>query len=183
MDRKGQWIQIMAYHCCHVIVIVDAEYIGVEAGNRRVFRSFPRSRKFNIMYKPFHVFRNFLNGLSPKKQAALLALLTNPTKEKAAAAAGITPKTLRSYLAEPEFQAEYKKAFAGLVEDATRQAQQAIAPALSALRDVVEDSSGGPQFRISAARSILEYSLKLTEQNDILSQLHELEEAMKSKGV
>lgn len=121
--------------------------------------------------------------MTPKKQKALLALLTSPTKAAAAAAAGITPKTLRSYLAEPEFQAEYKKAFAGLVEDATRQAQQAIAPALSTLREVVEDSSEGAQFRISAARSILEYSLKLTEQNDILSQLQELEEAMKSKGV
>lgn len=53
--------------------------------------------------------------MTAKKQKALLALLTNPTKEKAAAAAGITSKTLRGYLAEPEFQAEYKKAFAGLV--------------------------------------------------------------------
>ena len=94
--------------------------------------------------------------MTPKKQKALLALLSHPTKTAAAAAAGITPKTLRSYLAEPEFQAEYKKAFASLVEDTTRQAQQAIAPALSTLRDVVEDSSEGAQFRISAARSILE---------------------------
>ncbi|MBD5162911.1 MAG: hypothetical protein HDT14_13050 [Oscillibacter sp.] len=116
--------------------------------------------------------------MTPKKQKALLALLENPTKEKAAAAAGITSKTLRSYLADPEFQAEYRKAFAGLVEDATRQAQQAISPALSTLREVVEDSGGGPQFRISAARSILEYSLKLTEQNDILSKLQELEKAV-----
>lgn len=121
--------------------------------------------------------------MTPKKQKALLALLAHPTKEAAAAAAGITPKTLRSYLEDPEFQAEYKKAFAGLVEDATRQAQQALAPALSTLREVVEGSSNGPQFRISAARSILEYSLKLTEQNDILSQLQELEEAMRGKGV
>ena len=78
--------------------------------------------------------------MTPKQQKALLALLTNPTKEKAAAAAGITSKTLRGYLADPEFQAEYRKAFAGMVEDATRQAQQAIAPALSTLREVVEDS-------------------------------------------
>lgn len=116
--------------------------------------------------------------MTPKKQKALLALLENPTKEKAAAAAGITSKTLRAYLADPEFQTEYRKAFAGLVEDATRQAQQAIAPALSTLREVVEDSRAGAQFRISAARSILEYSLKLTEQNDILSKLQELETAM-----
>lgn len=116
--------------------------------------------------------------MTPKKQKALLALLANPTKEKAAAAAGITSKTLRAYLADPEFQSEYKKAFAGLVEDATRQAQQAIAPALSTLREVVEDSGEGTQFRISAARSILEYSLKLTEQNDIITKLQELEAEM-----
>ena len=119
--------------------------------------------------------------MTPKQQKALLALLTNPTKEKAAAAAGITSKTLRGYLADPEFQAEYRKAFAGLVEDATRQAQQAIAPALSTLREVVEDSGEGSQFRISAARSILEYSLKLTEQNDILAKLQELEKAVERR--
>lgn len=116
--------------------------------------------------------------MTPKQQKALLALLEQPTKEKAAAAAGITSKTLRGYLADPEFQAEYRKAFAGLVEEATRQAQQAISPALSTLRDVVEDSGEGTQFRISAARSILEYSLKLTEQNDILAQLKELEKTV-----
>ena len=48
--------------------------------------------------------------MTPKKHKALLALLTNPTKERAAEAAGITSKTLRGYLADPEFQAEYKKA-------------------------------------------------------------------------
>lgn len=119
--------------------------------------------------------------MTPKQQKALLALLTNPTKEKAAAAAGITSKTLRGYLADPEFQAEYRKAFAGMVEDAARQAQQAIAPALSTLREVVEDSGEGSQFRISAARSILEYSLKLTEQNDILAKLKELEKAVERR--
>lgn len=119
--------------------------------------------------------------MTPKQQKALLALLTNPTKEKAAAAAGITSKTLRGYLADPEFQAEYRKAFAGMVEDATRQAQQAIAPALSTLREVVEDSGEGSQFRISAARSILEYSLKLTEQNDIPAKLQELEKAVERR--
>lgn len=116
--------------------------------------------------------------MTPKKQKALLALLSQPTKEKAAAAAGITSKTLRVYLADPDFQAEYKRAFSGLVEDATRQAQQSLAPALSTLREVVEDSGEDPKFRISAARSLLEYSLKLTEQNDIVAKLQELEAAI-----
>ena len=112
------------------------------------------------------------------RSKALLALLTSPTREKAAAAAGITSKTLRSYLADPDFQAEYKRAFSGLVEEATRQAQQAIAPALLTLREIVEDTDENAQARISAARSILEYSMKLTETTDILTRLDELEAAM-----
>lgn len=114
--------------------------------------------------------------MTPKKQKALLALLTSSTREKAAAIAGITAKTLRSYLADPEFQAEYRRAFSGLVEDATRQAQQAIEPALSTLREIVEDGDENAQARISAARCILEYSVKLTETTDVLARLGELEQ-------
>lgn len=119
--------------------------------------------------------------MTPKKQKALLALLTNPTKEKAAAAAGITPKTLRGYLTDPVFQAEYKRAFSELVEDATRQAQQDMGPALSTLREIVGDEGENAQARISAARSILKYSLKLTETTDILTRLDELEKLMERK--
>lgn len=119
--------------------------------------------------------------MKPKQQKALLALLTNPTKKKAAEAAGISVKTLRGYLADPEFQAEYKSAFSSLVEDATRQAQQAMEPALSTLKELVEDDGESPQFRISAARSILEFSLKLTEQFNIVSKLQELEAEMRGE--
>ena len=51
----------------------------------------------------------------------------------------------------------------------------------STLREVVEDGDESPQFRISAARSILEYSLKLTEQNDIIATLQELEAEVKKE--
>lgn len=116
--------------------------------------------------------------MTPKQNKVLAALLTAPNKAAAAQAAGISPRTLRDYLADPGFQAEYKRAFAGLVEDATRQAQQAIAPALSTLREIVESENENAQARISAARSILEYSMKLTEQTDILARLIELEAAI-----
>ena len=119
--------------------------------------------------------------MTPKQQKALLALLTSPTREKAAAAAGITSKTLRGYLSDPDFQAEYKRAFSGLVEDAARQAQQALAPALSTLREIVEGTSENAQARISAARSILEYGMKLTETTDILARLDELEKLAEGK--
>lgn len=120
--------------------------------------------------------------MTPKQNKVLAALLTSPSKAAAAQAAGISSRTLRDYLADPSFQTEYKRAFAGLVEDATRQAQQAIAPALSTLREIVESEDENAQARISAARSILEYSVKLTEQTDILTRLDELEKQAMKEG-
>lgn len=89
--------------------------------------------------------------------------------------AGIGESTLRGYLQENEFQARYREAFGNLIQDATRQAQQSIAPALSTLREIMEDKGEQSQARITAARSALEYALKLTEQADILEQLQALE--------
>ena len=113
--------------------------------------------------------------MTPNKQRALQALLTQPTKKAAAEAAGIAPRTLRDYLADPEFQKEYKKAFGQLVTDATRQAQQSLSPAISALRDIVEDDKENSSARIAAARSLLEYGLRLTEFSDILAELEAVE--------
>lgn len=116
--------------------------------------------------------------MTPKKEKALAALLTHATKKEAAEAAGIDPRTMRRYFDDADFQRAYKKAFGGMVEDAARQAQQAIAPALSTLREIVEDGEADAQPRISAARSLLEFSLRMTEQLDILDRLTELEAAM-----
>ena len=109
--------------------------------------------------------------MTPNKERALQALLTQPNKKMAAQAAGITPRTLTMYLSDPEFQTEYRKAFGQLVQDATRQAQQSLSPALSALRSIVEDDNENSSARIAAARSLLEYGLRLTEFSDILQEL------------
>lgn len=116
--------------------------------------------------------------MTPRQQKALAALLTSPSKAAAAKAAGISPRTLRDYLSDQSFQAAYRDAFGNMVEDATRQAQQAISPALSTLREIVEDREEDAQARISAARAILSHGIKLTETTDILNRLQELETAM-----
>ena len=114
--------------------------------------------------------------LSPNKQRALQALLTQPTKAEAAQAAGITTRALRNYLQDAEFQREYKRAVSDVIDSATRQAQRALAPALSALLAIVEDDEAmqmpGIGNRVSAARSLLDYGLRLTEFNDILRELN-----------
>lgn len=113
--------------------------------------------------------------LTPRKEKALSALLVSRTRAEAAQAAGIGESTLRGYMRDPEFLERYKRAFGEMVADATRQAQQTLSPALSVLKEIMMDRDEQASARITAARSVLEYSLKLCEQTDILEQLRELE--------
>lgn len=95
--------------------------------------------------------------------------------------AGIGESTLRTYFADPEFVTRYREAFGDLVQDATRQAQQAIAPALATLREIVEDKDEPAQARIQAARSTLEYALRLSEQLDLVARIQALENTLKEE--
>ena len=113
--------------------------------------------------------------MPPNKEKLLAALLTSRSKKEAAAAAGIAERTMRTYFEDPEFFQRYREAFAGVIEDATTQAQALLMPALSTLQTVMEDEEIPAQARITAAKSIIDYSLKLTEQADVLEQLRELE--------
>lgn len=113
--------------------------------------------------------------MTPRKEKALQALLVCRTQAEAAQMAGISESTMRTYMQDPEFLERYREAFGGLVQEAAKQAQKAIAPALSTLREIMEDTEEQATARIQAARSTLEYSLKLTEQADIITQLRELE--------
>ena len=97
------------------------------------------------------------------------------TQAEAAALAGIGESTLREYMKDAEFKERYNLACRELVREAARQAQQTLSPALRTLRTIVEDEGEQTQARITAARTMLEYSLKLSEHADILEQLRELE--------
>lgn len=110
--------------------------------------------------------------MTPKREKALSALLVSRTQAEAAALAGIGESTLREYMKDAEFKERYNLACRELVREAARQAQQTLSPAL---RTIVEDEDEQTQARITAARTMLEYSLKLSEHADILEQLRELE--------
>ena len=114
--------------------------------------------------------------LTAKMQQALDALLVSNTRKAAAEKAGIDAKTLRGYFKKEEFLEAYKEAFTAKVDEATRQAQQSLSPALSTLVEICQDKEAGYMARVSASRSLLEYGLKLGEYNDIAARVAELEE-------
>ena len=115
--------------------------------------------------------------MTKAKERALASLLTHSNMKDAALAAGIDPRTLRRYMNDTEFLAEYRKAFTRMFEEATRAAQRALLPAIATLREVCEDHSISAMARIAAARCILDMGLKLTEMNDIELRLEALENA------
>ena len=109
------------------------------------------------------------------KEKALSALLTSDTKAEAAKKAGISDRTLRSYLSDPAFKAEYQRRKKKLLNDATHQMQQSMKIAVSTLKGIIQSKESKDSDRITAARLILEYSLKYTEINDILDRIEDLE--------
>ena len=117
--------------------------------------------------------------MTPRKEKALQALLVSRTRAEAAKAAGIGESTLREYMKDPEFSERYREAFGNLVQDATRQAQQALTLALSTLTEIMENTGEQATARIQAARYLVEYALRLGEQCDLLARLERLEAAVK----
>lgn len=113
-------------------------------------------------------------AMTAKKQAAIQALLTCKTKAEAAAAAGIAPRTLSDYLADAEFQHEYRKAVGQVIDSTARQAQQAMSPALAVLQAIMQDAEESSSSKIAAARTLLEYGLRLSEFNDIVRELQSI---------
>lgn len=117
--------------------------------------------------------------MTPRKQKALAALIRAPTIEAAAQELGIGYSTLRNWIkSDDEFRAEYEAALADIFEDASKQARQNIAPALSALREIVDDAENPAAARVQSARVILESALKLAEMTDVLNRLGRLEQNM-----
>jgi hypothetical protein len=70
---------------------------------------------------------------SKKREAALVALLTTPTFKAAAAAASVTTRTLRRWLREPRFLAEWRRRRSEIYELNIALAELAIRSALTTL--------------------------------------------------
>ena len=116
--------------------------------------------------------------INKNKERALAALVSCPTQEAAAARAGISSRTLRNYMKDPEFAEEYRKRNSQLVTAATLQIQRSLAPAINTLREIAEDSSANMTARIQAARGLLEYGIRLSELGDVYARIEALEAAI-----
>lgn len=119
--------------------------------------------------------------LTEKQQKVLVALLSCPTREAAAARAGVSGRTVRRYLKEEEFLQAYRDGYREIMEDATRRMQLGLNGAVDALLDVAGNSEAPPAARVGAARSILENCARWTEVIDLESRISALEKIEKGR--
>jgi hypothetical protein len=115
--------------------------------------------------------------LSGKQEQALIALLTEPTVEAAAAKAGMNARTLFRWLNDPPFVAAYREARRQAVQHATGRLQQAASDAVTTLQGVMTDTTAPAPARVTAAKSVLELAVKAVEIEDLMARIEALEQA------
>jgi hypothetical protein len=109
-----------------------------------------------------------------KKERAIAALLSAGSIGKAAEAAGVSERTLRTWMATPDFAQAYRRARQQVVEHSIGLLQQAsVSAVLALLRNL---NCGRPASEIAAANALLERSTAAIDQFDLLTRLEALEQ-------
>lgn len=116
--------------------------------------------------------------LTRKKELAIAALLTEPTIGTAANSAGISEATLRRWMHLEEFGRAYRIARRESVSMAIARMQQASCEAVDVLSEVMRDKESPAPTRVSAARAVLELTLKAAETEDLSWRVNMLEDAI-----
>lgn len=120
------------------------------------------------------------NNLTPKQEAALLALLNEPTIKQAAATAGVGERTLHRWLDDdPAFIAAYRKARRQAFGQSIALTQRYSPMAVQVLAKIVNDPAAPTSARVSAAQALLKHGRDAIELDDLAARVEQLEAEQK----
>jgi hypothetical protein len=114
--------------------------------------------------------------LSRRQEAAIAALLTEPTAEAAALKARVNKNTITNWLRREAFQRRYREARMALLSQTVNRLVQMALQAVEVL--VAELSGPRPADRIKAACAILTHVHRGLETSDLSEDLAELRKAI-----
>jgi transposase-like protein len=101
--------------------------------------------------------------LEPKKEPAILALLSSRNVEEAARTADVDPRTLYRWMKEPAFDAAYREAKRAAFAHAIARPHQMASAAVTTLGKVMVDAGTPPATKVRATDSILNHTAKAIE--------------------
>jgi hypothetical protein len=114
------------------------------------------------------------------REQAILALLSEKSIGEAAARCNVNERTIRRWLAEPEFQAEYQKARRAVFDVGISRVQALTGKAVDTLEALLTAKTP-PAVQLGAARTIAELGIHERDAETIVSKLEEIEAAMRRR--
>jgi hypothetical protein len=120
-------------------------------------------------------------GKARKHEQVIAALLSTPTIGEAAERAGLGVRTVKRWMRDADFAAEYTAAKQALLESAVNRLRTAALAFVDVLHSVALDATAPAGSRAAAAGRGLELLLKATAFADIERRLAELERSV-AKG-
>lgn len=122
------------------------------------------------------------SNFSARQEKALVALLRLGEVKAAAEEARVSDVTLHRWLKDETFKAAYRAGRRELIEVAVAGLQADAQKARTVLLAVAEDKNAPASARVSAARVILEQSVKGAETLDLMERIAALEKLVELKG-
>jgi len=110
---------------------------------------------------------------NPNHPKALLALLSTSSVKEAAEMCGLSDRTLRNYLSDPEFKQAYDHERLRMFAEGVARLVQGATSAADVFIDELKHSD--PDIRIRAARSLWEFLSRGVETERRIKELEELE--------
>ena len=112
---------------------------------------------------------------------AIAALLHSESIRDAAKEAGLAEATLHRYLKDESFKEAYRAAKREIIDHAICRLQRSTGKAVKALVDIIEEKAAPASARVSAAKTILEMSIKAVEFEDLERRIASLEKITAEK--
>lgn len=121
--------------------------------------------------------------LEQKQEKAISALLQAQSIREAAKESGIAEATLHRWLKDESFKEAYRAAKREVVQHALCKLQRSAGKAVKVLIDIAEDEKTPASARVSAAKVILETSLKAVEYEDLEKRISEIEKIIAERNM
>lgn len=117
------------------------------------------------------------DGLTPKQEQAIVALLSEPTVAKAAAAVSVHIRTIYRWLETPAFARRFRKLRRENFAQAMSLTQRYAPLAINTLARIMADATAPHSSRVAAAGAILKFTRESIELDELASRVEALEVA------
>ncbi len=119
-----------------------------------------------------------MGEITSKQRKAIEALAGGTTNEQAAIYAGVTERTIYKWHIDPAFSQALTDASGVILSDTIRALTASAVSAVETLKTIAEDKAEKGSTRVSAARAILDSTIRLKEIIEFEKRITALERAI-----